>query len=431
MEKSSKEYSDLVKILEEELETAMGCTEPIALAFTAAKCREVLGTMPDRVDVYASGSIIKNVKSVIVPNTGGLHGMEAATGAGILYGVSDKKLEVISEANEKNFAELKELLNKHIIKIFHFADCCILDIKVVCYKGSDSATVRVSNNHTSVTHIEKNGEVLYHEDVVDNPDAGLTDRRFMSIEKIVDFANTCDLNDVKDLLKHQIECNTAIAEEGLKNDWGSNIGRTYINTYGNDIRVRAAAMAAAGSDARMNGCSMPVVIVSGSGNQGITASLPVVEWAKELKVSEEKLLRALIVSDLITIHIKTGIGRLSAFCGAIIAGSGAGAGIAYLRGANVEGIGKTIQNALGTTSGIICDGAKSSCAGKIKAAVDAGTLGYEMYLAKKDYCQEDGILGNDPERTIKNVGQLGAKGMRSTNGEIIKIMLGDHMAFVS
>lgn len=424
MEKSSKEYSDLVKILEEELETAMGCTEPIALAFTAAKCREVLGSIPDKVEVYASGSIIKNVKSVIVPNTGGLHGMEAATAAGILYGVSDKKLEVISEANEKNFADLKEFLKKDIIKVFHFKDSCMLDIKVICHKGNDQATVRVSNNHTSITHVEKNGKIIYHEDVVDDPDAGLTDRKFMTIAKIVDFANTCDLNDVKDLLKHQIECNTAIAEEGLKNDWGSNIGRTYINTYGKDVRVRAAAMAAAGSDARMNGCSMPVVIVSGSGNQGMTASLPVIEWAKELKVSEDKLLRALIVSNLVTIHIKTGIGRLSAFCGAIIAGSGAGAGIAYLRGANVDGIGKTVQNSLGATSGIVCDGAKSSCAGKIKAAVDAGILGYEMYLSHKDYCQEDGLLGKDTESTIKNVGDLGSIGMKETNNEIIKIMLG-------
>ncbi|MCQ2609257.1 MAG: L-serine ammonia-lyase, iron-sulfur-dependent, subunit alpha [Lachnospiraceae bacterium] len=425
MDKSSKEYSDLTKILEEELKTAMGCTEPIAIAYASARCRELLGYIPEKVEVYASGSIIKNVKSVIVPNTGGLYGIEVATAAGIIFGNSSKKLEVISSATKDDIDRLNEYLKRNIIKVMYFKDSCTLDIKVIEYYKDNKAIVRVTNNHTSITHLEKNGEVIMHEDIKDDPNAGLTDRSFMNLTNIYDYVNTCDINDIKDIIKHQIDCNVAISNEGLIHEWGSNIGKVYMMTYGDDVKVRASARAAAGSDARMNGCNMPVVVVSGSGNQGLTASLPVYEYAKDLKVPDERLYRAIVLSDLVTIHIKTDIGRLSAYCGVVCAGAGAGAGIAYLRGSDIEGIGKTIQNALAINSGIVCDGAKSSCAAKIKSSVDAGIMGYDMYLAKKDFKQKDGIIGKNVEDTIKNVGKLGFVGMKETNDEIINIMLSE------
>lgn len=426
MNKSDKRYKDCVNILKEELVKAMGCTEPIALAYCAAKCREVLGVEPDKVLVEASGSIIKNVKSVIVPNTDGMKGIEVAVATGIIAGDANKKLEVISNVSDEQKNKVCEFLKTKNITIKHLIDGLIFDIVITLYKGNDTAKVRIANNHTNIVLIEKNGKKIVEKNVMDSADDGFTNRDFLSFDIIYDFAETVDINDVKELLNEQIKCNTAIAEEGLKNNYGSSIGKILYNEYGeDDVKHMAIAYATAGSDARMNGCTMPVVINSGSGNQGMTCSLPVIVYAKKMNVSEEKLYRALALSNLTTIYIKTYIGRLSAYCGAICAGSAAGAGIAYLKGGNKEAIAYTVQNALATTSGIICDGAKASCAAKIMSGINAGLLGYEMYQFDKNFKSGDGIVGDTPDDTVRNVGKLGAEGMVGTNDTIIKIMIGD------
>lgn len=425
MKRTDEKYQAYVQILKEELVPAMGCTEPIALAYAAAKAREVLGCLPDRVCIEASGSIIKNVKSVIVPNTDHLKGIPAAATAGIIAGKPEKELEVIAEVSQEGTRKMKEYLETTPITVEHVDHGITFEIIVTVYHEESYAKVRIANYHTNIVLIEKDGNVLYQIEVEGEKEEGLTDRSLLNVEDILDFANTVEVEDVKETLDRQIAYNTAISEEGLRGDYGANIGSVLLATYGDDVRTRAKAAAAAGSDARMNGCELPVIINSGSGNQGMTASLPVIEYAKELKSSETELYRALTLSNLVTIHQKTGIGRLSAFCGAVSAGAGAGAGIAYLMGGTFEEIAHTIVNALAIVSGIVCDGAKASCAAKIASAVDAGILGYNMYKQGQQFYDGDGIVIKGVDATIRNVGRLGKDGMKGTNEEIIRIMVGE------
>ena len=426
MTKDNVKYSAYVNILKEELVPAMGCTEPIALAYCAAKAREVLGEMPDKVVIGASGSIIKNVKSVIVPNTDHMKGIPAAAVAGIVGGDASRKLEVIASGPKDKITQMRVFLQETPVTVEHVDNGLVFEIVVTVFKGDSYAKVRIVNYHTNIVLIEKNGEVLMEVKVDGEEESGLTDRSVLNLADILDFANTVDIADVKPTLARQIEYNTAIAQEGLRGNYGSNIGSILLETYGDEsVMIRAKAMAAAGSDARMNGCELPVIINSGSGNQGMTTSLPVIEYAKELKVSEEKLYRALTLANLVTIHQKTSIGRLSAYCGAVSAGAGAGAGIAYLLDGDLDGISHTVANAIATTGGIVCDGAKASCASKIASAVEAGILGYNMHTRGMDFQDGDGLVGRDPEATIANLGRLGSQGMKYTNEEIIKIMIGE------
>ncbi|MBQ8856688.1 MAG: serine dehydratase subunit alpha family protein [Lachnospiraceae bacterium] len=425
MKKSDIKYQAYIQILKEELIPAMGCTEPIALAYAAAKAKEVLGSLPDKVHIGASGSIIKNVKSVIVPNTDHLRGIPAAAAAGIIAGKAEKALEVISEVSKKQIEQMKDFLETAEISVEHIDYGATFDIIVDMWKESAHANVRIANFHTNIVHIEKNGEILLDIPVEEDSEEGLTDRSLLDVESIWEFINMVDIDDIRDLLKRQIDCNTAIAKEGLRNDYGANIGKVLLKTYGYDVRTRAKAMAAAASDARMNGCELPVIINAGSGNQGITCSLPLLEYAKEYQIPEDKIYRALALSNLIAIHQKTGIGRLSAYCGAVTAGAAAGAGIAYLLGGGYKEVTHTVVNALAIVSGMVCDGAKASCAAKIAASVDAGILGYHMYLNGQQFYAGDGIVTKGVEATISNVGRLGKEGMRETNEEVIKMMIGE------
>lgn len=418
-----QKYQDYINVLKEELIPVMGCTEPIAIAYAGAIAREHLGCLPERVEIEVSGNIIKNVKSVIVPNTGGLRGIEVAAAAGIVAGDAAKELKVISEVSTEAVSAIHKFLETTPITV-NFSDSKkIFDIMITVYGNGHSAYVRICEFHTNVVEIREDAKYVLQKDVALEDSLGFTDRGFMNVQEIIEFADTARIEDVKDLLDHQIECNVNISEEGLTGDYGANIGKVLLKTYGtDDVKIRAKAKAAAGSDARMNGCEMPVVINSGSGNQGITASIPVIEYAKELGVSDEKRYRALLVSNLITIHLKSGIGRLSAYCGAVSAGCASGAGIAYLYGGGVDEVSHTIVNSLAITSGIICDGAKASCAAKIATAIDAGILGYHMYKEGQQFYGGDGIVSKGVENTIKNVGQLAKEGMATTDQEILKIM---------
>jgi len=424
VEKSNKIYQAYVEILKRELVPAMGCTEPIAIAYCAAKAREALGALPDKITVAASGNIIKNVKSVIVPNTEGRKGIEAAAAIGVLAGDASAELEVIARVKPEDKAQLSQYMETTDIQVEAAQSEHVLDIIVTVCKGTDTAQVQVVNEHTNIVKICKNNQIILEKEIVDTAEPGKPDYECMTIEDIYDFAMTCDLADVQELLDRQIAYNTAISDEGLKNDYGANIGKTLLKAYGNDIHIRARARAAAGSDARMNGCEMPVVINSGSGNQGMTVSLPVIEYAKELGSSQEELYRALLLSNLVTLHEKEGIGRLSAYCGAISAGAGAGAGIAWLCSKDYKSVIHTIVNALAITSGIVCDGAKASCAAKISAAVDAGIMGFEMYRNGQQFYGGDGLVLKGVENTIRNISRLGRIGMKETDKEIIKMMIG-------
>ena len=425
MEKTDSRYRHFVQILREELVPAMGCTEPIAIAYGAAKAREVLGHLPERMLVEASGNIIKNVKSVVVPNTGGLKGISAAAAAGAVAGDPGKILEVISTVTEGQKAEIRDYLDRCEIRVKPAPGDVVFDVILTLWAGEDSVRLRIMDYHTNIVLIEKNGVPLLQggaETPAGEAASGLTDRSCLSVDAIVDFADTVDLEDVAAPVERQLEYNCAIAREGMTRDWGANIGKVLREYYGEDVKVRARYMAAAGSDARMSGCEMPVIIVSGSGNQGITASVPVAVYAQELKVSHEKLLRAVVLSDLLAIHMKTGIGRLSAYCGAVSAGCAAGAAISYLYGGGRREVGHTLVNALATISGMICDGAKPSCAAKIAAAVDAGILGWHMFRSGQQFRGGEGIVTKGVEETIANIGRLGRLGMRETDREIIRIM---------
>jgi len=413
------------QILKEELIPAMGCTEPIAIALAAAKAREVLGMLPESVEVEASGSIIKNVKSVIVPHTDHMRGIGTAAAVGIIGGKAEKLLNCLADVTQKQQAEMRTYLEKTPITTGYIEDGRIFEIIVTVKAEGHYAKVRTVDFHTNMVHIEKDGEVLLDIPVGAAPRQEGVDRECLNVKDIWEFANECDWTELKPILAPMIKYNMAISEEGMKRPYGANIGKSLLNLYGNDILIRARAAAAAGSDARMNGCEMPVIINSGSGNQGITASVPVITYARELKVDDEKLYRALALSNLITIHQKTGIGTLSAYCGAVSAGIGAGCGMAYLYGTDLEGIKHTIINAVVTASGIICDGAKASCAAKIAIAVEAGINGFFMHLSGNDFRSGDGIVGEDVEATIDNIGDLASEGMRDTNDTIIDIMINE------
>lgn len=420
---TKQNYQDYISVLKEELIPAMGCTEPIAIAYAGAIARQHLGCLPERVEIGVSGNIIKNVKSVIVPNTGGLRGIEVAAAAGIVAGNAAKELKVIADVSAAEVDAVHNFLQATPITV-NFSDSKkIFDIMITVFGGGHSAYVRICEFHTNVVEIREDGKYVLQKETAVEDNLGFTDREFMNVADIIEFADTAALPDVQAILDNQIECNVQIAEEGLRGNYGANIGKVLLKTYGDaDVKIRAKAKAAAGSDARMNGCEMPVVINSGSGNQGITASIPVIEYAQELAVSAEKRYRALLVSNLITIHLKSGIGRLSAYCGAVSAGCASGAGIAYLYGGGVDAISHTIVNSLAITSGIICDGAKASCAAKIATAIDAGILGYHMYQEGQQFYGGDGIVSKGVENTIRNVGQLAKEGMATTDQEILKIM---------
>lgn len=422
MNKEDQCYKTYVEILKRELIPAMGCTEPIAIAYCSAKARAALGCIPDRVKIQVSGNIVKNVKSVIVPNSGGGKGIETAAALGIIAGKEELGLEVLSSVTKEQKEALKDYIQKTQFNVYPLETNYLLDIIITVSGGDSEASVRIADAHTNIVEITKDGKVIFEKEVEAKEDENLPDYNLLTVEKIYDFALTADLADVKEVLDRQIEFNSAIADEGMRGDYGANIGRILIKEYGDGIENRAKARAAAGSDARMNGCEMPVIINSGSGNQGMTASLPVIEYAKELKSTKEQLYRALLLSNLITLHQKTGIGRLSAYCGAVSAGAGAATGIAYLDGGDLEALAHTLVNALAITSGMVCDGAKASCAAKIAVAVDTGILGYKMYKNGKQFYGGDGIVAKGVENTIRNIGRLGKDGMKETDKEIIRIM---------
>lgn len=421
MNKEDSLYSIYVQILKEELVMAMGCTEPIAISYACAKATQVLDHLPDRIVVKASGSIIKNVKSVIVPHTNGLKGIEVAAAAGALYGDADAKLEVLSRATREQIEELPEYVQNTNITVQHIEQGHVFDLEIHVYYEQEHASVRIVDTHTNIVQIEKNWQVIF-EDKTTSLELK-ADHSALIMKQIWDFSQTVDIDDVKEILDRQITCNMAIANEGIHNSYGANIGHVILNMDSDCVKTRAKAYAAAGSDARMNGCELPVVINSGSGNQGITCCVPVVVYAKELDCTQEQLYRALVLSNLTAIYIKTGIGTLSAFCGAVSAGAAAGAGIAYLHNGTYKEIQHTIVNALAILSGTIFDGAKASCAAKIASSIDAGIMGYYMYKNKQQFYAGDGIVAHSVDETIQNIGTLGSQGMLQTNDKIIEMMI--------
>lgn len=421
MNKEDSLYSIYVQILKEELVMAMGCTEPIAISYACAKATQVLDHLPDRIVVKASGSIIKNVKSVIVPHTNGLKGIEVAAAAGALYGDAEAKLEVLSSATREQIEELPEYVQNTNITVQHIEQGHVFDLEIHVYYEQEHASVRIVDTHTNIVQIEKNWQVIF-EDKTTSLELK-ADHSALIMKQIWDFSQTVDIDDVKEILDRQITCNMAIANEGIHNSYGANIGHVILNMDSDCVKTKAKAYAAAGSDARMNGCELPVVINSGSGNQGITCCVPVVVYAKELDCTQEQLYRALVLSNLTAIYIKTGIGTLSAFCGAVSAGAAAGAGIAYLHNGTYKEIQHTIVNALAILSGTICDGAKASCAAKIASSIDAGIMGYYMYKNKQQFYAGDGIVAHSVDETIQNIGTLGSQGMLQTNDKIIEMMI--------
>ena len=414
-------YREYLDILHVELVPAMGCTEPIAIALTAAHAASYLDEDVSAVAVCVSGNIIKNVKSVMVPNTGGLRGIEAATAAGIVAGNPKRELEVLAAIDAEKQPLIAAFLERVPVTVSEAQSDYVLDIGVTLTSANHTVYARTVQHHTGLCLITVDGQTVAEHAVVEA--VGNTDRSSLSIAGILDFANHAEIDDVRDLLDRQIAYNTAIAEEGLTGKYGAAIGRTLLMSYGNTVHNRAKAWAAAGSDARMNGCELPVIINSGSGNQGMTASLPVIVYAREMGVSDDLLYRALLVSNLTTIHLKTGIGCLSAYCGAISAGCGAAAGVMYLHGGGFSEIAHTVVNALAINSGVVCDGAKASCAAKIASAVESGLLGMQMYMHGKEFYRGDGIVAGDVEDTIRNVGALAQNGMAQTDRELIRIML--------
>ncbi|MBE6734060.1 MAG: serine dehydratase subunit alpha family protein [Ruminococcaceae bacterium] len=415
-------YSQYIDILKEELIPAMGCTEPIAIAYAGAKAREVLGCTPDKVIIEVSGNILKNVKSVVVPHTGGLRGIPAAAAIGIIAGDAEKELEVLSDISEEQIKDTKVFLEKTSVEV-HYADTPhIFDIMITLCCGEDSSFVRLCEHHTNIVCIRRNADTLFEKEITPQEN-GLTDHQVLNIEEIIKFAEDTDLEPLRATLTRQIEYNMAIAREGMRGNYGANIGSTILSHGNRDIYQQMRAYAAAGSDARMNGCEMPVIICSGSGNQGITASVPVIVYAREQGFSEDELLRALIVSNLVTIHLKAGIGRLSAYCGVVSAGVGSAAGVAFLKGGRYDTIAHTVVNALAMDSGIICDGAKASCAAKIASAVGSGLLGLFMFENGNQFYSGEGLVAKGVENTIRNIGSLARNGMAATDKEIIRIML--------
>ena len=415
-------YENYLKILHSELIPAMGCTEPIAIAFAAAKARQILGVMPEKMVARCSGNIIKNVKAVKVPNSGGQKGVEVAAILGACAGNPDLDLQVISRVSEESIRQVRRLAEEKICTCELAEGVENLFIRIEVCSGSETAAVEVKTKHNHISRFEKNGEVLMTADDIPVSDSG--NKSLLNLRDILEFANTVELSDVEDVIGQQIAYNTAISNEGLENDWGASVGKTLMECGSGSVSTRAAARAAAGSDARMGGCALPVVINAGSGNQGITCTMPVVTYAEALGADREKLLRAMVLTNLIALHQKRFIGNLSAYCGAVSAGTASACGIAYLQGADYDVIGRTIINALGNAGGIVCDGAKSSCAAKIATAVKSGILGYEMSRRDRAFGFGEGIVESDYEQTIRNFGRLAKDGMKSTDIEILNIMIG-------
>lgn len=420
MKPSDPLYRVYVDVLKQELIPAMGCTEPIAIAYACAIARDTLGDLPTRVTLAISNNIIKNVKSVVVPNTGGRKGIGAAVAVGFIAGVAKKELQVISQVSDGQRDEIGQFLETCKIDISAAKSSELFDIQVKASSDDHQVNVRITGSHTNLVLIERDGKVLHASQAVEKEKA--VDTRGLSVEKIVAFADIVDLADISDLIGTQIKYNMAISEEGLTGKWGAAIGKTLLDTQGTHIKVRARARAAAASDARMGGCELPVIINSGSGNQGLTASLPVIEYANELGSSKEDLYRALVVSNLLTIHLKTGIGALSAYCGVVSAGCAAGAAVSYLHGGDCKTVSHALVNSLANISGVICDGAKASCAAKIASAIEAGLLGWQMYENGQQFYAGDGIVRKGVEETIKMVARVGRDGMYETDREIINIM---------
>lgn len=416
-------YNAYVAILHDELVPAMGCTEPIAIAYAAALARDTLGVTPERIEIQASGNLIKNVKSVVVPNTNGLKGIEAAAAAGVIAGDAGRTLEVISRVSPGQKEQIRDMVSRNMCSVSLLESGRVLDLIITLRSGELWARVRIAGRHTNVVLVEKNGSILL-EKPAEAPGELSPEKRLLNIRDIVEFAQTVDLDDVRDVLLRQVQCNMAVCEEGMRRSYGGNVGKVLLRELGDSVLVRCKAMAAAGSDARMGGCELPVIINSGSGNQGITVTVPVVEYARELGRDEDAMLRALVISNLTAIHQKAGIGCLSAYCGAISASAAAGAGIAYLLGGGVYEIEHTLVNCLAVSSGVVCDGAKASCAGKIAIGLDAALLGYLMIKNQQQFRGGDGILQKGAEETIRMVGRLGRDGMRETDREILHIMIG-------
>lgn len=425
MQREDERYQRYVQVLKEELVLAMGCTEPIAIAYCSAKAREVLQAPVDRVEVYASGNIIKNVKSVTVPNTNGRKGIAPAAAIGIVAGDPRKSLQVISEVSDAAQQQLTDFLNTVEISVHRLDSKEVLDLIVRVHHQSHTAAVRIVGAHDHIAMIEKDGEVLMQEaDGAETAAKGSLERGFMCVKDIVEFAQSVELADVEALLQRQIACNMAIANEGMRGDWGANIGSVLLAMDDQSIYNQCKAYAAAGSDARMSGCELPVIINSGSGNQGMSASIPVIVWGRAHAADKERLYRSLLVSNLITIHLKSGIGKLSAYCGVVSAGCGAACGICFQDGGDLRAISHTLVNAIAMISGTVCDGAKPSCAAKIASAVEAGLLGYEMYRHGQQFRDGEGIVSKGVENTIHNIALLAKKGMQETDREIIDIMIG-------
>ncbi len=416
-------YDNYCRILEAELVPALGCTEPIAIAYAAAKAREVMGVFPEGVEMSCSGNIIKNVKGVTVPNSGGMKGIDVAATLGVVGGDADSQLEVLEKVTREDIDRTKELVKQGFCTCSLAEDVENLYIVARVWGQGHTAEVTIINRHTYITRIVKDGRVIFERSLGLEGEKTAVDRSRLNVRDILRFADEVDIEDVRSVLERQVKYNTAIAEAGLSKSYGAQVGRTLLQYFGSDVKVRARAKAAAGSDARMSGCSMPVVINSGSGNQGMTVSLPVIEYARELNLSQEALYRALVVSNLIAIHQKKYIGSLSAYCGAVSAACGAGAAITYMTGGTYEEVSRTIVNTIANVGGIVCDGAKSSCAAKIASAVDAALLAHYMGMVHRCFQPGEGIVEEDVEKTIKNIGYIGRVGMKKTDTEILNIMI--------
>ena len=418
------EMQNMVAILEEELVPALGCTEPIAIAYAAAKTRAVLGMFPEKATVYCSGNIVKNVKSVTVPNSGGLRGIEAAAILGMVGGNADRELEVLTEVRPEHIEKAEQLLKENFCRSILVKDVDKLYIQVCLEAGSRIAAVTIEGHHTNITHILKDGKVIF-----EKPYTPLLaqkrngDRTRLSVRSILEFADAVDLEPLLPTLTRQLQCNDAIADAGLAASYGACVSRAVLSSGEVSPFMEAKRRASAASEARMSGCALPVVINSGSGNQGITVSVPVAAYARARHLSEDRMYRGLIVSNLISIHLKRHIGDLSAFCGAVTASCGVGAALAYLDGFGYQVVADSITNNLASVGGILCDGAKPSCAAKVCASLESAYLSYCMARRARAFCPGEGVVGQDVEQTIRSIGHIGREGMEYTDLEILKVMM--------
>ena len=428
MDIEKRTIAKVLAILEEEVIPAEGCTEPIALAYVAARARKVLGKEPDKMDIYVSGNMIKNVKSVVVPKSGGRIGIEVAAAMGAIAGNPEKELMVIQDITKDDMKKVVSFIENNPIRVIHKQSDAKLYVKVDLFSDSESASVEIKHLHTNITLVEKNGKVLLKQACNDADfNSPLTDRKILTIELIYNLAKSIDLELIKPLFEKVIKLNSAIAKVGLRETYGMNLGSCIMKSikegvYGYDRKNVCASYAAAGSDARMSGCPLPVMTTSGSGNQGMTASLPLIKYCQEKKICHEKLIRGLFFSHLTTVHIKTNVGRLSAYCGAVCAASAVSGAIAFLDDENLKTVSNAITNTLGNISGMICDGAKASCAMKIATGIYSAFDGAMLAQNQRALHGGDGIVGKDVEETIRNIGELSRVGMQKTDDVILKIM---------